>query len=152
MSSAVSPSPNAVAAWPVSQARTETVYIFPPSFGQQQLWLLNRLLPDGSVYNVSAVVRLIGTLEIEALHEALRELVRRQRQSLLSWLLGLDWLLVALLIFGINRLAIDAEVDADGPGTLPRNRSIWSVARCFVPVCCAWRSPSTGCCSRCTIL
>ena len=75
MSSAVSPSPNAVAGWPVSQARTETVYIFPPSFGQQQLWLLNRLLPDGSVYNVSAVLRLIGTLEIEALRLLLFHLI-----------------------------------------------------------------------------
>src|SRR5437870_1716268 len=74
MSSAVSPSPNAVAAWP---ARTEAVYIFPPSFGQQQLWLLDRLLPDGSVYNVPAVVRLVGALEIETLRKALREVVRR---------------------------------------------------------------------------
>src|SRR5437867_9470582 len=77
MSSAVSPSPNAVAGWPVSQARTETVYIFPPSFGQQQLWLLDRLLADGSVYNVPAVVRLVGALDIEALRKALREVVRR---------------------------------------------------------------------------
>src|SRR5205823_6838130 len=77
MSSVVSPLPTAAAASRVSQAMTEAVYIFPPSFGQQQLWLLDRLLPDGSVYNVPAVVRLIGALDIEALQEALRELVRR---------------------------------------------------------------------------
>src|SRR6266540_7310153 len=57
MRSVVSPSPNAVAALPVSQAATDAVYIFPPSFGQQQLWLLDRLLADGSVYNVPEVVR-----------------------------------------------------------------------------------------------
>ena len=78
MSSVVSPSQRAVAASPVSPARTtEAVYIFPPSFGQQQLWLLDRLLADGSVYNVLAVVRLVGALEIETLRKALREVVRR---------------------------------------------------------------------------
>jgi len=77
MRSVVSPSPNGVAALPVSQAATDAVYIFPPSFGQQQLWLLDRLLADGSVYNVPAVVRLVGVLEIEALRKALREVVRR---------------------------------------------------------------------------
>src|SRR5207247_10122712 len=77
MSSVVSPLPNAAAASRVSQAMTEAVYIFPPSFGQQQLWLLDRLLPDGSVFNVPAILRMIAALEIDALREALRELVRR---------------------------------------------------------------------------
>jgi amino acid adenylation domain-containing protein len=77
MTSVAAPSPNPVAALPVSPARTEAVYVFPPSFGQQQLWLLDRLLPDGSVYNVPAVMRLIGALDVEALQEALLELVRR---------------------------------------------------------------------------
>ncbi|HEY2967008.1 MAG TPA: condensation domain-containing protein, partial [Casimicrobiaceae bacterium] len=77
MRSVVSPSSNTVAHLPVSKATTEAVYIFPLSFGQQQLWLLDRLLADGSVYNVAAVVRLLGVLEIEALQTALREVVRR---------------------------------------------------------------------------
>jgi amino acid adenylation domain-containing protein len=77
MRSVASPSQNTVAELPVSQATAEAVYIFPPSFGQQQLWLLDRLLADGSVYNVPAVVRLVGALQIEALQAALLELVRR---------------------------------------------------------------------------
>lgn len=40
-----------------------------------------------------------------------RQLVRQQRQGLLRWLIGLDWLAIALLVFGINRLAIDSEID-----------------------------------------
>jgi len=73
----VSPSQNTVAESPVSEETAETEYVFPPSFGQQQLWLLDQLLADGSVYNAPAVVRLVGALDIVALQRALQEVVRR---------------------------------------------------------------------------
>ena len=47
------------------------------SFAQRRLWLLDQLLPSGSVYNVPRVVRLVGALDVEALRRAFDELLRR---------------------------------------------------------------------------
>src|SRR6266496_3019892 len=60
-----------------SEPPAEAVYIFPLSFAQQQLWLLDRLLAGRSVYNVPLVMRLVGPLEIGVLQRALQELIRR---------------------------------------------------------------------------
>ncbi|HEV2736596.1 MAG TPA: amino acid adenylation domain-containing protein, partial [Longimicrobiaceae bacterium] len=49
----------------------------PLSFSQQRLWLLDRLDPGSPVYNIPAVVRLSGALDVGALHRALEEIVRR---------------------------------------------------------------------------
>ena len=49
----------------------------PPSFAQQRLWLLDRLIPVGSVYNNPYVWRLIGEVDAIALENALNEVVRR---------------------------------------------------------------------------
>ena len=62
---------------PASKPAAEAVYIFPLSFAQQQLWLLDRLLAGRSVYNVPLVMRLVGPLEIDVLQTALQELIRR---------------------------------------------------------------------------
>lgn len=48
-----------------------------PSFGQQQLWLLDRLEGGGAAYNVTAVVRVRGAIDAAALERALTEVVRR---------------------------------------------------------------------------
>ena len=58
-------------------APIDTEQRFPLSFSQQRLWLLDRLLPSGSVYNLPRVVRLRGALDIEALRRSFDELVRR---------------------------------------------------------------------------
>jgi len=50
---------------------------FPVSFAQQRLWLLDRLLPMGSVYSVSKLYRLSGELKVEALRGALDDLLER---------------------------------------------------------------------------
>lgn len=52
-------------------------FVFPPSYAQQRLWLLDRLLPTGSIYNVPKVYRLSGALKVDALRPALDELVER---------------------------------------------------------------------------
>jgi hypothetical protein len=52
-------------------------FVSPSSFAQQRLWLLDRLLPRGSVYNVPKVFRLVGELNVGALRGALNEIVRR---------------------------------------------------------------------------
>lgn len=50
---------------------------FPLSFAQQQLWFLDRLTPDASIYNESAAVRLSGKLNLWALKQSINEIIRR---------------------------------------------------------------------------
>src|SRR5262245_13798698 len=49
----------------------------PLSFGQESLWFLEQLEPDGSAYLVPAAVRLSGPLQVEVLAASLTEIVRR---------------------------------------------------------------------------
>ncbi|MCC5658374.1 amino acid adenylation domain-containing protein [Nostoc sp. XA010] len=49
----------------------------PLSFAQQRLWFLSQLVPDSSLYNVSAPVRLTGLLDIAALKNSFNEVVQR---------------------------------------------------------------------------
>jgi len=47
------------------------------SHTQQRLWFLNRLQPSSSVYNISAVLRLSGSVNLDALQKSLNDLVAR---------------------------------------------------------------------------
>jgi len=49
----------------------------PLSFAQQRLWFLQQLEPDSFAYNISAAIRLIGSLNIAVLLGSLNEIVRR---------------------------------------------------------------------------
>jgi amino acid adenylation domain-containing protein len=49
----------------------------PLSFAQQRLWILDRLSPNNSAYNILAFTRLRGLLNIAALERSLNEIVRR---------------------------------------------------------------------------
>ncbi|MUH00250.1 amino acid adenylation domain-containing protein [Scytonema sp. UIC 10036] len=60
-----------------STAEDTEVFIFPTSFAQQRLWFLNQLLPGNPIYNISAALRLTGSLNITALEQAFNEIVRR---------------------------------------------------------------------------
>lgn len=51
--------------------------VFPLSFAQQRLWLLDRMVADRSVFNVSKWLRLAGVLDVAALHHALNGVVAR---------------------------------------------------------------------------
>ena len=53
------------------------VFVFPASFAQQRLWFLDRLFPGNSSYNVSAALRLTGSLNLAALEQTFNEIVRR---------------------------------------------------------------------------
>src|SRR5262249_1014554 len=49
----------------------------PMSFGQERLWFLHQLDPESSAYNMSALARLKGALNVRALEESLNEVIRR---------------------------------------------------------------------------
>ncbi|MBD2201839.1 amino acid adenylation domain-containing protein [Calothrix sp. FACHB-1219] len=49
----------------------------PLSFSQQRLWFLAQLEPDNPFYNISAVVRLQGKLNFQALQDSLQEIIKR---------------------------------------------------------------------------
>ncbi|MGH8769888.1 MAG: condensation domain-containing protein, partial [Burkholderiales bacterium] len=52
-------------------------FLFPTSFAQQRLWFIDRLMPGTAVYNVPAVVRFRGWLDVRVLEQSLNEIVRR---------------------------------------------------------------------------
>ncbi|PYP88150.1 MAG: non-ribosomal peptide synthetase [Blastocatellia bacterium AA13] len=58
-----------------SAPREEAAY--PLSFAQQRLWLAYELDPEDTSYNIPAVVELMGSLNYEALTQALAEVIRR---------------------------------------------------------------------------
>src|SRR6185312_3897859 len=49
----------------------------PLSFAQQRLWMLDRLEPNNASYNMATAVRLRGSFAVEALAQAVNELVAR---------------------------------------------------------------------------
>ncbi len=53
------------------------VFVFPASFAQARLWFLDRLFPGNPFYNVSAALRLTGSLNKAALEQTFNEIVRR---------------------------------------------------------------------------
>lgn len=52
--------------------------LLPLSFAQQRMWFICELLPSNATYNIPAALHLRGRLNLEALQQALSELVSRQ--------------------------------------------------------------------------
>ncbi|MEH2082699.1 MAG: condensation domain-containing protein [Nostoc sp.] len=50
---------------------------FPLSFAQQRLWFLDQLQPGNSAYNISVPMRLGGWLNVAALEQSFKEVVKR---------------------------------------------------------------------------
>lgn len=51
--------------------------VFPTSYAQERLWTVAQLAPDDAAYNVPIALRLDGTLDADALCEAIEQLVHR---------------------------------------------------------------------------
>ncbi|HKR15160.1 MAG TPA: amino acid adenylation domain-containing protein [Pyrinomonadaceae bacterium] len=49
----------------------------PLSFAQERIWFFEQLEPGTAVYNIASAVRLTGPLNLDALHKALNEVLRR---------------------------------------------------------------------------
>jgi amino acid adenylation domain-containing protein len=62
---------------PAKDNPSEEVFIFPVSFAQERLWLLDQLEPDRAVYNVPSAVTLPGNVNADVLRRALNEIVKR---------------------------------------------------------------------------
>jgi amino acid adenylation domain-containing protein/non-ribosomal peptide synthase protein (TIGR01720 family) len=50
---------------------------FAASFGQERMWFLNHLKPDSALYNLSWLIRLTGSLDVNALRRSLQAVVAR---------------------------------------------------------------------------
>ncbi|MEV0249069.1 non-ribosomal peptide synthase/polyketide synthase [Nocardia sp. NPDC050712] len=61
---------------PALVRRTGTAPV-PLAPAQQRMWVLNRLAPDSSAYNIPAAIRLTGALDLEALTTAIADVVDR---------------------------------------------------------------------------
>src|SRR6476660_6299488 len=55
----------------------EDVFVFPSSFAQQRLWLLDQLQPGDPTYNIAAAVRLRGRLEIDSIKSSFNKVAQR---------------------------------------------------------------------------
>ncbi len=55
----------------------QELFLFPASAAQQRLWFLNQLEPESPAYNIPAVLRLRGELNVGALERSLNEIVSR---------------------------------------------------------------------------
>ncbi|MBE7122190.1 non-ribosomal peptide synthetase [Bacillus cereus] len=55
----------------------DELFISPMSFGQKRLWFLNQLYPESSAYNLSMALSMKGSLQLEALHQSLDDMVER---------------------------------------------------------------------------
>ncbi|MEV4234561.1 non-ribosomal peptide synthase/polyketide synthase [Nocardia sp. NPDC050408] len=49
----------------------------PLSLAQQRMWVVNRLAPDSSAYNIPAALRLTGALDIAVLRAAIQDVIER---------------------------------------------------------------------------
>jgi amino acid adenylation domain-containing protein len=75
-------------AWPVIERGARNGHL-PVSHTQQRLWFINQMDPSGSVYNIPAVLRLSGSMNLEALQKSLKNLVARH-ESLRSRFQSID--------------------------------------------------------------
>nr|WP_233608436.1 non-ribosomal peptide synthetase [Nocardia stercoris] len=50
---------------------------FPLSLAQQRMWVLNQLEPESPAYNIPLAIRLIGTLDVPALQQAVADVLER---------------------------------------------------------------------------
>jgi amino acid adenylation domain-containing protein len=74
--STLSPEKRALLALRLRQ-RGEQFNTFPLSFAQERLWVIDRLGPGSSAYNIPIAMRMTGRLDVRALEGALTEVARR---------------------------------------------------------------------------
>src|SRR4249919_2797229 len=58
-------------------AGAEDVFVFPASFGQHGLWLVDQFNPASTAYSLPVLLRVSGALEPAILERVLNEIVQR---------------------------------------------------------------------------
>lgn len=53
------------------------LYLLPASYAQERMWILDRLEPESTTYNIPFALVLKGKLNVELLHDSLQEMVQR---------------------------------------------------------------------------
>jgi len=102
---------------------------FPLSFAQQRLWLLDRIAPGGSTYNLPAALRLDGDLETVALVRALAEIVRRHEPLRTVYgVVGEEGVQVVLPPPGVDGLEL-ARLELGGLPEEARQPALWAALR-----------------------
>jgi hypothetical protein len=71
---------------PPIQARDKNQEQIPLSFAQERLWFLNQLEGSSATYNIPAAIRVSGKLDINALQQALSEIICRHEVLRTSFL------------------------------------------------------------------
>src|SRR5437868_8884698 len=56
---------------------TDDLFVFPISFAQQRLWLLDQLTPGSPAYHLVAALRLRGPLDLSGLYGSLDAIIYR---------------------------------------------------------------------------
>ncbi|MGW5073598.1 non-ribosomal peptide synthase/polyketide synthase [Rhodococcus sp. NPDC004095] len=74
LAAAVSASTGSAPAIPVAGPRPDRLPLSP---AQSRMWLLNRIDTTSGAYNIAAALRLSGTLDVDALHAAMADLIAR---------------------------------------------------------------------------
>ena len=131
------------------------------SFGQERLWLLDRLDPGKAVYNIPRALRIRGRLDVEALGRAL-DTIQERHEVLRSAFPAVDGSPVQVvgparsLSLPVVDLGAFAGSESRGGGAADRwkrKRGGLSISRwdpCCGRRCCAWPRRSTFCWSTFT--
>ena len=91
----------------------------PLSLAQQRLWFLNQLDPDSSVYNIGAVLRMKGKMDVVALERTLQHIVQRH-EDLRTGFIQIDGAPQAIVRDGrdwrLEKIDV-SHLSDDGPGS-----------------------------------
>ena len=96
----------------------------PLSFAQLRLWFLAQLEPDSAAYNIHSAVRLIGSLNIEALQKSLDAIVARH-EVLRTTFARVDG--VPVQIIAASRLVELEVIDLSQRAAAKRDREVQSL-------------------------
>src|SRR5579862_5409029 len=72
---------------PSCMAQDDDVFIFATSSAQRRLWLLDQLNPGNPAYNIPAVVRCRGPLDVDAVEQAVNAVIARHETLRTNFLL-----------------------------------------------------------------
>ena len=97
-----------------NEMNSDDVYVFPASFAQQRLWILDQIEPNNIAYNMPSAYRIRGQLDNNILEESIQAVVNRH-ESLRTTFSVEDGLPVQIVkaTEKVSHQLIDLRADAD---------------------------------------